>query len=232
MLQKLNVFDKLVITTKDGNRIVFDLNEVRSINFENVVVDEPLFESEAVDLGLSVKWAPFNIGAEKPEDVGNGYTWGSIVGQKYITGKISDEIYDAERKIYCGNNKNICGTDRDVARREWGGKWRMPTANEVKELVDNCKCISKIKNNRSGFEITGPNGNQLFLPICYETHFYGTQSYSDIWSGELSDDNNAYRLCACHHVVNSQNIDSTYVNLGEKDRDHVICVRAVYPIEE
>ena len=29
-----------------------------------------------VDLGLSVNWATFNIGAAKPEDYGNYYAWG------------------------------------------------------------------------------------------------------------------------------------------------------------
>ena len=31
---------------------------------------------EAVDLGLSVKWASCNIGAESPEDLGGYYAWG------------------------------------------------------------------------------------------------------------------------------------------------------------
>ena len=33
---------------------------------------------EAVDLGLSVKWAPYNVGASKPTEYGNYYAWGEI----------------------------------------------------------------------------------------------------------------------------------------------------------
>ena len=33
-------------------------------------------EAEAVDLGLSVKWATFNVGATKPEEFGDYFAWG------------------------------------------------------------------------------------------------------------------------------------------------------------
>jgi hypothetical protein len=33
-------------------------------------------QNDYVDLGLSVKWAPFNIGAEKPEENGDYFAWG------------------------------------------------------------------------------------------------------------------------------------------------------------
>ena len=34
--------------------------------------------THAVDLGLSVKWACCNIGANSPEDYGNYYAWGEL----------------------------------------------------------------------------------------------------------------------------------------------------------
>ena len=33
---------------------------------------------EAVDLGLSVRWAPFNVGATAPEEYGDYFAWGEV----------------------------------------------------------------------------------------------------------------------------------------------------------
>lgn len=43
-----------------------------------LVYDEEhgVYVPEAVDLGLSVKWASFNLGASKPEEYGDYYAWG------------------------------------------------------------------------------------------------------------------------------------------------------------
>lgn len=38
--------------------------------------EEPSPELEAVDMGLSVKWGSFNVGASKPEGYGSYYAWG------------------------------------------------------------------------------------------------------------------------------------------------------------
>ena len=43
---------------------------------DSVVFVAPTPQYEAVDLGLSVKWASFNVGATKPEEYGGYYAWG------------------------------------------------------------------------------------------------------------------------------------------------------------
>lgn len=86
---------------------------------------------EAVDLGLSVRWANCNVGANKPEEIGCYYAWGETTEKKYYTSetyvKAKDIIYD------------ISETEFDAARMNWGDKWRMPTADEMHELVNKCK---------------------------------------------------------------------------------------------
>lgn len=42
------------------------------------IVYEPILVSSAVDLGLSVKWATFNVGATAPEEYGDYYAWGEV----------------------------------------------------------------------------------------------------------------------------------------------------------
>ena len=46
-----------------------------------------------VDLGLSVKWATCNIGAEKPEDYGDYFAWGETVPH-YESGYAQDELQE------------------------------------------------------------------------------------------------------------------------------------------
>lgn len=41
--------------------------------------------AEAVDLGLSVKWASWNIGASAPEEFGGRYGWADPTGEKQTT---------------------------------------------------------------------------------------------------------------------------------------------------
>lgn len=43
-----------------------------------VTVTQPGSGPEAVDLGLSVKWASYNVGATRPEDYGDYFAWGEV----------------------------------------------------------------------------------------------------------------------------------------------------------
>ena len=83
-----------------------------------------------VDMGLSVKWATCNVGADSPNDYGNYYAWGETE-----TKSSYDEGNCETWKKKIGD---IGGTIRDVAHAEWGGGWRMPTVAEFEELRHNC----------------------------------------------------------------------------------------------
>lgn len=48
----------------------------------------------AVDLGLTVKWATCNVGANSPEEYGNYYGWGDITGQNVTKG--TDYAYNTD----------------------------------------------------------------------------------------------------------------------------------------
>ena len=126
---------------------------------------------EAVDLGLSVKWATCNVGASRPEDYGGYYAWGETEEKdtytwenyKYWTDKNENGIVDNFSEI-TSIPGNICSTKYDVAHVKWGGDWRMPTPDEFKELIE--KCTWEI--GAEGFSIIGPNGNKIFLPYSGE----------------------------------------------------------------
>ena len=128
-----------------------------------------------VDLGLpsGTKWATCNVGATTPEGRGNYYAWGETTIKTYYLWSnyhLSDQSGTSLTK-YCndshyGNNgytDNLIVLEAmdDVASVEWGGNWRMPTMEEMNELMNNCvDCYEP-----SGYKFTGPNGNSIFLPM-------------------------------------------------------------------
>ena len=135
----------------------------------------------AVDLGLSVKWASWNVGAAKPEEYGGYFGWADPTGLK-----ISQSNND-----YPGANppRNICGTEYDAAHVHWGGSWRLPTREEQLELVNNCEWTKATLNGIQGYRVTGSNGNSIFLPAAgglIGTEIMYRVSGADFWSGTLS----------------------------------------------
>ena len=77
----------------------------------------------AIDLGLSVLWGDQNVVDQDFRT--NYYYWGGGNGWTLVG---TDEEYP----------NNICGTQYDVATQLYGDGWRMPTADEFKELYEKC----------------------------------------------------------------------------------------------
>ena len=162
---------------------------------EDVIDDKDKTEQEtgknedffvnAIDLGLSVKWAEHNVGATKPEEYGGYYAWGETEEKDVY----SD--YDGDIDV------NISATEYDVAYVKWGKDWRMPTQKEIAELCDNCSWLWTSINGVSGYQVTGPNGNSIFLPAAgnrYDADVYGRGSVGYYWSGTLRDSDDAFYI--------------------------------------
>ena len=70
----------ITITTSTGGIMVKSTSKTVAIERNNLSKMSPMevviLNPEAVDLGLSVKWASFNLGASKPEECGDYYAWG------------------------------------------------------------------------------------------------------------------------------------------------------------
>lgn len=147
----------------------------------------------AVDLGLSVKWASYNVGAESPEEYGDYFAWGkttpiSIYDNYSSLNGLTDKELLSQGII--SSNGNL--TDSyDVATANWGSKWRMPTSAEFKELEQGCTktWIGTLQYGLEGLLFTGPNGNSIFLPAagyCYYydgiKNKYDFRSYGYYWS--------------------------------------------------
>ncbi len=109
-----------------------------------------------VDLGLSVKWATCNVGATSPEDYGHYFAWGETSPK---------EKYTEENSLTYGKQmSDISGNAQyDAATANWGGNWRKPTKNELKELFNNCTWTWTTQNGVNGYNVKGPSGNSIFL---------------------------------------------------------------------
>lgn len=130
-----------------------------------------------VDLGLSVKWATCNVGANKPEEPGDYFAWGETKPKDYYNWsnyKWCKGYYDELTK-YCDKSSYaysssyvdkiyVLQLSDDAARANWGGNWRMPLKAELDELISACTWTQTTQNGISGYEVTGKNGNSIFLP--------------------------------------------------------------------
>jgi thiol-disulfide isomerase/thioredoxin len=141
-----------------------------------VYVEPGIATPDMVDLGLSVKWASFNLGASQPEEYGNYYAWGETEPKEnywWTTYKWGDSVgltkYDADG----ATDLSDYDYEDDAAFVKLGSKWRIPTVEEFDELVSKCTWVWEKRNGVSGYRVTGPNGNAIFFPAA------GYYSYSD-----------------------------------------------------
>ena len=108
-----------------------------------------------VDLGLSTKWAKYNVGAQQPEELGGLFSFGDLYG---VTNSKVISDYTIASDIY--------KTANDVAFKAFDGKATMPSADEFEELFQNCEVEWTEVNGVKGCQFTGPNGNSIFLPAA------------------------------------------------------------------
>lgn len=157
-----------------------------------------LMAQEAIDLGLSVKWADCNLGATKAEDYGGYYGWADPTGEETF-----EDVYDLDwnwltDSLYGGFKppKEICGTNMDVVSHKWGKPWRLPTHTEMYELLTHCKKKVEIVNGVHGFRFTGPSGKSIFLPIAGKREGKAIRSQEKTgcyWTGTVGIVSEAHR---------------------------------------
>ena len=142
-----------------------------------------------VDLGLSsgLKWATCNVGADSPEDYGNYYAWGETETKAEYT-EDNSVTYGQQLNDISGN------AQYDAAAANWGGSWRMPTRDEITELMYNCSWTPETQNGVDGFKVTGNNGNYIFIPASgyrdgSSSYIYGECYY---WSSTPHQYSNDY----------------------------------------
>ena len=103
------------------------------------------YTSEAVDLGLSVKWATLNVGAVIQHDYGDYFAWGEVESKEsytwtnYLWGDGNDTSllkYNNQQEYGIVDNNFELDPDDDPVQTKWGDGWRMPTEAEFMELAN------------------------------------------------------------------------------------------------
>ena len=147
-------------------------------------------------------WATANIGAEKPEDYGYYFWWGDTVGYKRVgdswkanNGSVSNFSFASTNilsKIFGKQDKvptygkylsallrdgwitaaGALAPEHDAAHVNWGGDWRMPTDQELKDLCKKCDWIWTQVNGVNGYVIRG-RGKYASVSIFFPCAGYG-----------------------------------------------------------
>ena len=174
----------------------------------------------SVDLGLSVKWADRNVGAESAGEYGDYFAWGETTTKsnyswstyKYCNGSSTTMTKYCNKSSYGYNgytdSKTVLDLEDDAARANWGGSWRMPTDAEWTELREQCTWTWTTQDGNKGYKVTSKtNGNSIFLPAA--GHMEGTaldraEYDGDYWAASLYTGNPAY---SWHKGFSSGNIN-------------------------
>ena len=208
----------------------------KNINPEEQNLTEEGIKFEAVDLGLSVKWASCNVGANTPEEYGDYFAWGETetrsdyqwFGYKFGTNySWPFTKYNTDSLYGTVDNKTVLDPEDDVAHVKLGGKWRMPTEAEWTELRENCTWTWTDNYNgtgEAGRVVNASNGISIFLPAAgkrQDAQLHNERSFGYYWSSSLIIDRprNAYYIY----------FDSDNVLRGRGDRCLGFSIRPVCP---
>ena len=135
-----------------------------------------------VDLGLPSGrlWAACDIGSSTPSSQGSKFSWGELTTKQTYTeatyrwAKIDETQY---AKYNSTDGKLVLDMEDDAARQILGGRWRLPSIEDVKELLANTTWTP----GTSGVFTSKINGVQLTLA----TNFY-------FWLNALSTTNSTF----------------------------------------
>ena len=149
-------------------------------------------------------WAT-TIGAEKPEDYGYYFWWGDTVGYKrendawvasdgsssnflYWNAPIEGKSISTLKSEGWITMDGVLAPEHDAAHVHWGGKWRMPTQQELRDLKTNCSWARSTMNDVKGYIVLG-RGDYASASIFLPATGFGTGaslasagSYGSYWS--------------------------------------------------
>ena len=170
-------------------------------------------------MGLSVKWATCNIGASTPEEYGDYFAFGETEPKDEYTEENYMLYGISHGEAHIGIGKIISGTEYDAASKQWGDDWRMPTEEELYELLSHCSWQWITKNGVNGYRVIGPNGNSIFLPAAgtFNSEHNECGCY---WTGSFSDEN-------CHWDALNLQFDESYHYSNYAQPDEGLVIRPV-----
>ena len=91
--------------------------------------------------------------------------WKHVTKYTIADGQTEGIWYDAGG-TFIGDNKTTLEAADDAATAKLGSPWRIPTNDEIQELIDKCTWTWTTQDGVKGYEVKGPNGNSIFLPVA------------------------------------------------------------------
>lgn len=196
----------LYIKDNDGNLIKFIPSGTIQTMIDHVSIDcgfyglEP--EHEYADPGLpsGTLWATKNIQDADGNDL--YFAWGETQG--YTSGQVGTDknftwedyefgTYNNLSKYNSTDGKTVLEPEDDAATVNWGEGWRMPTKEEIEELME---LPHTWDSSRSGYSFTDGNDNELLFVfaggLAYNGYVSSLGEYGLYWSGSLSEDDDIY----------------------------------------
>ncbi len=185
-----------------------------------------LTKGDAVDLGLSVKWASHNLGAGKPQEYGNYYYWGDVkpkvIGEYPV---IWPFMFDELEGIVLDDQMNLT-PDFDAATATLGSAWHMPTKEQMRELNNLCEQIPMKYEGVQGVVFVGPNKNRIFIPSenLGEDANSDSKSYDGAYWSSTADEEYYY---SGYHYANTMIISRTGEKISTRSIASGLAIRPV-----
>lgn len=187
------------------NKIYYrlDTNE----NMSSLTWDGTGCDYQYVDLGLpsGLKWATCNVGASFPYEGGSRFAWGET--------ETKDQYTQQNSLTYNKTMSDISGNvEYDAARANWESLWRIPTKDEMQELLNNCILETTYFNGVYGYKVVSKiNANSIFLPIV------GGGNYMNYWSSTPSN----------RYTASVLSIGTGFCRIETESRYYGLCIRPV-----
>ncbi len=188
---------------------------------------------EMVDLGLSVKWAKANVGATcggtAESWYGGYYAWGETETKSdYSWSTYKFGTMDNLTKYNSADKLTVLQPEDDVVTVTYGSNYRIPTKEEIEELIAlPNKWVTDYNGifGLNGYIFTGTNGNTLFIPTA--GYFSGstcdnTLSRCYMWTSSL--------ILSSPDNVKLFYFDSSIVYTSNSYRHYGCSVRAVQQV--
>ena len=224
------------ITSVDGDPIQnlhCNLSGKKLVNVSGIVEVQSA-GPEMVDLGLEsgTLWAIYNIGATCEDTAeswyGGYYAWGETETKSNYSGDTYKFGTASPFSKYDTDGKTILESVDDIVTQTYGSNYRMPTKEEIEELIALPNKWVTNYNGVSGLNgrvFTGTNGNTLFIPaagFANEFSRYDDGSSCSLWSSSLDSDNPGYAWALYFY--------SYRINIDRGDRYYGFSVRAVQQV--
>ncbi len=181
-------------------------------------------QMQGIDMGLDVEWANMNWGAKDIYGAGNYYAWGEMETKNEYTANsyawpVSLEWYSGipYETIPLRTHEISNSWTYDVVYKESNGQWAMPTAKQMKDLVNACnptwyKSGNSEFNGVPGCKLARKDNPSVYIFLPSTGYYSDKTLYSRntvvyLWTGTVYQDKNqcyrdAYNLYADEDETN------------------------------